>query len=46
VERCHGTQRHFNARKARKVYTFSKGKRSQVMRLRINELISSRTSSV
>ena len=24
VERCHGTQRHFNARKARKVYTFSK----------------------
>lgn len=23
-ERCHGTQRHFNARKARKVYTFSK----------------------
>lgn len=25
AERCHGTQRHFNARKARKVYTFSKG---------------------
>jgi len=25
VERYHGTQRHFNARKARKVYTFSKG---------------------
>ncbi len=25
VERLHGTQRHFNARKARKVYTFSKG---------------------
>jgi hypothetical protein len=25
VERSHGTQRHFNARKARKVYTFSKG---------------------
>jgi len=24
VERYHGTQRHFNARKARKVYTFSK----------------------
>jgi hypothetical protein len=24
VERSHGTQRHFNARKARKVYTFSK----------------------
>jgi hypothetical protein len=24
VERWHGTQRHFNARKARKVYTFSK----------------------
>jgi hypothetical protein len=24
VERCHGTQRHFNARKARKAYTFSK----------------------
>jgi hypothetical protein len=24
VERLHGTQRHFNARKARKVYTFSK----------------------
>jgi IS1 family transposase len=24
VERCHGTQRHSNARKARKVYTFSK----------------------
>jgi hypothetical protein len=24
VERVHGTQRHFNARKARKVYTFSK----------------------
>jgi hypothetical protein len=24
VERAHGTQRHFNARKARKVYTFSK----------------------
>lgn len=24
AERCHGTQRHFNARKARKVYTFSK----------------------
>jgi hypothetical protein len=25
VERYHGTQRHFNARKARKTYTFSKG---------------------
>jgi hypothetical protein len=24
VERSHGTQRHFNARKARKVYTFSR----------------------
>jgi hypothetical protein len=24
VERCHGTQRHFNARKKRKAYTFSK----------------------